>query len=98
MRITTPKTKAGVRTIPMLREVQEALLKEQRKQRRKGETAVEIDGYTGFVFTNRNGYVHNPITINQAIKHIYTAYNLQGARERRSGKSNATVYPTFFGT
>ncbi len=87
MRITTPKTKAGIRTIPMLREVQEALLKEQRKQRRKGETAVEIDGYTGFVFTNRNGYVHNPITVNQAIKHIYTAYNLQeqenAARENR---------------
>lgn len=41
----------------------------------EGSSTVEIDGYSGFIFTNRNGYVHNPMTINRAIKRIYTAYN-----------------------
>lgn len=87
MRITTPKTSAGVRTIPMLEEVRRALLQEKQKQIRGRKSDAEIDGYSGFVFTNRNGYVHNPMTINRTIKRIYTAYNQQeeeAARENRS--------------
>ena len=42
---------------------------------REGGSETEIDGYKGFVFTNRYGYVHNPQTINRAIERIYTAYN-----------------------
>lgn len=75
MSITTPKTSAGERTVPMLDEVRRALLQERRRQMQEGSSTVEIDGYSGFIFTNRNGYVHNPMTINRAIKRIYTAYN-----------------------
>ena len=42
---------------------------------KEGGSTAEIDGYTGFIFTNRFGYVHNPQTINRAIERIYTAYN-----------------------
>ena len=35
----------------------------------------EIDGYSGFIFTNRVGYIHNPQTINRAIKRIIRDYN-----------------------
>ncbi len=74
MRVTTPKTSAGVRTIPMLTQVKEALLQEQVTQScRARET--EIDGYSGFVFTNSKGNVHNPAVINRTIKRVYTAYN-----------------------
>ncbi|MDD5953028.1 MAG: tyrosine-type recombinase/integrase [Oscillospiraceae bacterium] len=88
MRVTTPKTSAGIRTIPMLEEVRLALLKEKQQQLlRGGWEDTEIDGYHGFIFTNRNGYVHNPVTINKAIKSIYTAYNREeqeaAARENR---------------
>lgn len=75
MHITTPKTSAGCRTVPMLAEVRAALLQERKRQMKEGSSTVEIDGYTGFVFTNRFGYVHNPQTINRAIERIYTAYN-----------------------
>jgi integrase len=75
MRITTPKTSAGVRTIPMLEEVRKALMEERHNQQRKRRSTLEIDGYTNFIFLNRNGNVHNPITINRAIRNIYTAYN-----------------------
>ena len=77
MHITTPKTSAGCRMVPMLDEVKSALLQERRRQMREGGCNAEIDGYSGFIFTNRNGYVHNPQTINRAIKRIYTAYNKQ---------------------
>lgn len=77
MHITTPKTSSGVRVVPMLDEVRQALLQERRQQFRKGGCKAEIDGYTGFIFTNRNGYIHNPQTINRALERIRTAYNEQ---------------------
>lgn len=77
MHITTPKTSAGCRTVPMLAEVRAALLQERKRQMKEGSSTAEIDGYTGFVFTNRYGYVHNPQTINRAIERIYTACNAE---------------------
>lgn len=75
MHITTPKTKSGIRTIPMLKDVKKALLEEKKKQMEYGFCTSEIDGYSGFVFCNRFRCVHNPHAINRAIKRIYTAYN-----------------------
>lgn len=75
MNITTPKTSSGCRTIPMLDEVYTALLQEKEMQMIIGFNITEIDGYSGFVFTNKNGYVHNPMTINRAIQRIYKEYN-----------------------
>lgn len=83
MHITTPKTSAGCRTIPMLNEVRKALLQERREQMQKGYNEAVIDGYSGFVFTNREGFVHNPMTINRAIQRIYTAYNEQEQENAR---------------
>lgn len=77
MHITTPKTSAGSRTIPMLDEVRRALLQEKWQQMQRGYNETVIDGYSSFIFTNREDYVHNPQTINRAIKRIYTAYNEQ---------------------
>lgn len=36
---------------------------------------VSIDGYTDFIFLNRNGFEHNPQTINRTIKRLTLAYN-----------------------
>lgn len=79
MHITTPKTSAGCRMIPMLDEVKKALLRERKRQMKEGGSTAEIDGYKDFVFTNRYGYVHNPQTINRAIERIYTAFNEEEA-------------------
>lgn len=85
MHITTPKTKAGVRTIPMLREVRKALLQERKQQiSQNGFNTCEIDGYKGFVFTNRFGYVHNPMTLNRAIVRIYKAYNEEESKRAKA--------------
>ena len=87
-RISTPKTKAGCRVIPMMDVVKEAFRLEKENQlAHKGLNQTEIDGYSGFVFQNRNGSVVNPPTVNDAIKRIYTQYNseelLDSAREKR---------------
>lgn len=77
MHITTPKTKAGIREIPMLDAVRTALLQEKKKQMKCGFNSIVVDGYSGFIFTNQWGNLYNPQTINRAIVRIYTAYNKQ---------------------
>lgn len=73
--VTTPKTSAGIRTVPMLADVRKALLQEKRRQFSEGYNLTEIDGYSNFIFTNRVGYIHNPQTINRAIKRIIRDFN-----------------------
>lgn len=64
--ITTPKTAAGCRNVPMLDEVREALMKERLKQMREGWCTDEIDGYSGFCFSNNLRHVHSPHALNRA--------------------------------
>ena len=73
--ITTPKTKAGRRIIPMLSEVKNALLMEYNIQMDFGFCDEEVDGYTGFIFQNRYGGLLSPHDINRAIDRICKAYN-----------------------
>lgn len=86
--VSLPKTEAGIRNIPMMDTVYEALQKELKDQQENGFNETEIDGMKGFIFTNRFGNVHNPQAINRAIKRIYEAYNaeevVKASKEHRS--------------
>ena len=74
--VTTPKTAAGNREIPLLPEVRAALMEERSFQREAGNTCnVIIDGYSDFIFLNRFGYIHNPQSINRTIQRIVKSYN-----------------------
>lgn len=74
--ITTPKTNAGTRVIPMFADVKKALLQEKLNQMKNGAFCkTEIDGYSGFIFTNRYGDVMNPHNVNRAIERISRDYN-----------------------
>lgn len=77
MHITTPKTQAGCRIIPMLSEVRQALVRERKNRMKTGFSTCEIDGYKNFVFLNRNGGVYNPMTLNRAICRITRDYNTE---------------------
>ena len=86
--VSTPKTAAGVRVIPLLKEVEEALLEEKENQKRTGVNNVdEVDGMTGFMFANRYGKLLLPSSVNRAIVRISDAYNaeetVRAAREKR---------------
>lgn len=85
--ISKPKTEAGIRVIPMMDEVKEALVAEYEMQRENGFCAYELDGMSGFIFSNRNGSLHTPHCINSAIKRISESYNaneiIDAKREHR---------------
>jgi len=69
--IHTPKTKAGIRTIPILEGVRAAFEQEREFQQETNiECSVSIDGYTDFIFFNRFGNVHNQNTLNKALRRI----------------------------
>ena len=68
--ISTPKTEAGMRTIPMLDAVKDAFEMIWEEQKEKGWTDAEIDGMTGFIFCNRYGNIMNAQSVNRAIKRI----------------------------
>ena len=72
--ISTPKTEAGMRTIPMLDAVKDAFEMIWEEQKENGWTDAEIDGMTGFVFCNRYGNIMNAQSVNRAIKRISSAY------------------------
>jgi integrase len=75
--ITTPKTKAGIRIIPMFDDVKRALLDERLKQMEHGFTRSEIDGYSGFIFQNRFQEVLIPHLVNRAIWRIIRDHNIE---------------------
>lgn len=85
--VTTPKTKAGIRTIPMLSDVKQALEMEYEFQQIFGINETVVDGYSGFIFQNRYGDILSAHNINRAIERIYKAYNDEerkaAAKERR---------------
>ena len=88
--ITTPKTKTGIRMIPMLSDVKNALLAEYNLQQQIGFCDEIIDGYSGFVFQNRFGSLLSSNDINRALERIYTACNNE-ERERAKEEKRPPV-------
>ena len=93
--LSTPKTEAGIRTIPMLDVVYDALKLEEEDQQENGFNETVIDGVSGFVFQNRFGNILNQQAVNSAIKRIVINYNneeeITAAREKR----NPLILPYF---
>lgn len=86
--VSTPKTAAGVRIIPLLKKVEEALIEEKENQEMTGIHNTDvIDGMNGFMFANRFGKLLLPSSVNRAITRISDAYNAEetvnAAREKR---------------
>ena len=73
--VTTPKTKSGVRIIPMLEPVRDALLHLKKEQEKKSFVQPVVDGYTNFVFLNRYNNVFGAHELNRAIARILRDYN-----------------------
>lgn len=93
--ITTPKSKAGTRIVPMLSEVKKALLEERVYQMKIGFNQDMIDGYAGFIFRNRHGNCLNAHCINRAIERISRDYNEQEERKAKAEHRTAVLLPHF---
>lgn len=91
--INTPKTKAGVRSVPMLEFVKQAFIEECKYQMANGiRCSVKIDGYTDFIFVNRFGAAQHQGTLNKALRRIICDCNDE-VLERNEG--NPVLLPRF---
>lgn len=84
----TPKTGAGIRDIPMSREVKKALLQQREYQLAADmRTNAMIDGYCNFCFSTKNKNPIMPSEVNNVLYNIVQAYNeeekIRADREKR---------------
>lgn len=75
MHVHRPKTKSGIRMVPILDPVREALKVQKEEEDEYGCNTSNIDGMRGFIFSNRFGQVPTGSTLNRAIKRIVASYN-----------------------
>ncbi len=93
--INTPKTKAGIRQIPISDSVLEALEMEKEYQELAGITCkAHIDGYTDFIFLNQNGNVYNCEALNRAIHRIVRDCNSE-ILEKEGLENDPVLLPHF---
>ena len=91
--IHTPKTRSGIRKIPMLDYVREAFVEERRRQFENAIRCNEtIDGYTDFIFVNRFGDPQHQGTLNKALRRIIRDCNDEMLTK---GKRNPVLLPHF---
>ena len=93
--ITTPKSKSGIRIIPMLSEVKQALFQERANQLETGFNHTTIDGYSGFIFQNRYGECLNAHCINRAIERIRKDYNKEEIKMASNEQREPELIPHF---
>ena len=95
MRVSLPKTEAGIRSIPMLDMVKDAFEMEREAQKETGENTQVLDGMSGFVFCNRFGKVPNPQTVNDTITRSRKSYNAEEVLNAKKEHREAVVLPDF---
>lgn len=95
LRVSLPKTDAGIRTIPMLDIVKDAFEMLYEEQKENGFNETEIDGITGFIFCNRFGSVPNPQTVNHTIKRIASNYNADEMAQAKKEHRDPIILPNF---
>lgn len=95
-RVSLPKTEAGIRNVPMMKEVCEAFLKEKARQKEEDLfNHMEVDGMSGFIFCNRFGKLHNPSSINRAIRRITETYNSEEVVTAKREGREPVILPHF---
>lgn len=74
--IGKPKTESGYRKIPLSPKMEQVLkLEKKNQQERKIRCDVVVDGYTDFIFLNKDGGVITQASVNRALKRVIFEYN-----------------------
>lgn len=94
-KVSLPKTEAGIRILPMMQPVYEALQSEYERQKEDGFCTAVVDGMSGFIFSNRFGMIHNPAAINRAIRRILEAHNAEEIIKAKKEKREPVIIPHF---
>lgn len=94
--VSTPKTEAGCRMIPMLDRVKDAFVEERELQRLSGiYCSAKVDDMEDFIFCNRFGNLHNPQAINRAIKRLVERHNTEEILTAKREKREPVILPKF---
>lgn len=93
--ITTPKTKSGVRIIPMLSDVKAALTEEYKERLESGFNESVVDRYSGFIFKSRDNTVLSPHCVNRAIDRIIKACNAKEEEDAKEERREPELLPHF---
>ena len=94
-RITLPKTRAGLRTIPMFSSVRQALETEKNRQRDPTKKKFTVDGYTDFIFLNSNGKPYINTAVFDSLHRIVDDYNLAESIVAYEEKRQPVLLPHF---
>ena len=70
--VDTPKTKNGVRQLPMTENAYQAFVRINRRRKKK---TITVDGYTGFLFLNRNGLPKTSGNYESMVRGLIKKYN-----------------------
>jgi len=95
LEVSTPKTEAGKRIIPMIDAVYDAFQMEYEEQQENGFNSVVLDGYYGFIFQNKNGNLLNQQNINSAIRRITADYNYEEQIKAKKERRQPVMLPKF---
>lgn len=93
--VSMPKTEKGIRTIPLMDEVYDALVNEYERQKKDGFCSYELEGMSGFIFSNKYGSLHRPQCINAAIKRIYESHNAREIIDAKREGREPVIIPHF---
>ena len=93
--VTTPKTRSGIRLIPMFQNIRKTLQNEYLRQEKTGFCKEEIDGYSGFIWQSRFGLVMSPHCVNRAIARIVRDYNELEAETAKAENREPLIIPKF---
>lgn len=94
--ISLPKTEAGIRIIPMTKEVVKAF-EEQRKIdfMIAKDKCIEVDGYSDFVFITKSGRPFMPNGINNVLYNVVDAYNKLEVNQAKKECRKVELLPKF---
>lgn len=94
--VSTPKTKTGIRDIPILPELKKQLLLQRQYDFMTGiHGNSEIDGYTDFVFHTSTGTPYIQTGLNAIITRIVNAYNRQETARAKQENREPELLPNF---
>lgn len=97
--VNSPKTPNSYRSIPMAIKVRDALLKQKEYMDVLESRGVNlnkvIDGYTNFVFINRNGNLQNPTLLNKTLFRIMRDCNDEVLEKSCDENGDITLLPRF---
>lgn len=90
-----PKTKAGVRKIPMLDDVYDVLAEMYEQQKKEGFSPLVVDGATGFIFINKVGALYKHSAIDHSIRRIVNNHNAEEIVKAKKEQREPIMLPFF---